>query len=282
MLILDFSRSYVDPNTGETVEDFIKVARNYLSGWFWIDFLSLIPLQLIDDKFFLIKLLRIFRFPEFLEFFDFALLHQYITSLSEDDSRTSQVETQFILKFMYKAFRLALITCVITYFLGLLMYIISDSLNSEDSTFTFIKVYELDLMSSYEVIVRCMYLMFATMTTVGFGDFAPKSNIERVYMIIVELFGGAFYSYIMGNFLEILSNYDKKLGENDREIELQHWINALDNYDPKTTLTAELIHEIERHFDYFWKEYRAEGITPDDSILNSLPKSSQDYVSLGF
>ena len=84
----------------------------------------------------------------------------------------------------------------------------------------------------------------------------------------------------MGNFLEILTNYNKKLGTNDREVELQRWLNAVDKLNTKKRLSPDLIEAIEKHFDYFWKEYRVDGINLDDPILLNLPKETKDYVDL--
>jgi hypothetical protein len=39
---------------------------------------------------------------------------------------------------------------------------------------------------------------------VGFGDFAPRGNEERFYGAFMLLFGVAIFSYIMGNFIDIL------------------------------------------------------------------------------
>lgn len=36
--------------------------------------------------------------------------------------------------------------------------------------------------------------------------------------------GVAFFSYIMGNFIEILSNYEKKMGNVDQSPDLNNWL----------------------------------------------------------
>ena len=41
----------------------------------------------------------------------------------------------------------------------------------------------------------------------GFGDYAPRSNIERASGAFVLLTGVAMFSYLMGNFIEILEAY---------------------------------------------------------------------------
>lgn len=49
-----------------------------------------------------------------------------------------------------------------------------------------------------------IYYAFTTLSTVGFGDFNPKSEVERIVTIIVLLLGVASFSYIMGQFIDIL------------------------------------------------------------------------------
>jgi hypothetical protein len=44
------------------------------------------------------------------------------------------------------------------------------------------------------------YFFFTSLATVGFGDFAPKSDLERLLMAVVLLIGVAIFSYIMGDF----------------------------------------------------------------------------------
>jgi hypothetical protein len=42
--------------------------------------------------------------------------------------------------------------------------------------------------------------------------------------------GVAFFSYIMGNFIEILSNYDKKMGVQDKSGDLTDWMIQLTRF----------------------------------------------------
>lgn len=56
----------------------------------------------------------------------------------------------------------------------------------------------------YEQAIVGMYYSFTSLTTVGFGDFSPRSEFERIFCSGILLFGVAIFSYIMGNFIEIL------------------------------------------------------------------------------
>jgi len=46
--------------------------------------------------------------------------------------------------------------------------------------------------------VILMYFSFTSLTTVGFGDYNPRSNVERLFISFGLLFGVAIFSYIMG------------------------------------------------------------------------------------
>jgi hypothetical protein len=58
------------------------------------------------------------------------------------------------------------------------------------------------------VTIIMMYFAFTSLSTVGFGDFNPRSNSERLFCAFILLFGVAIFSYIMGIFIEILGTYD--------------------------------------------------------------------------
>jgi len=66
--------------------------------------------------------------------------------------------------------------------------------------------YDLDKANE---ILELYYFTFTTLSTVGFGDFHPMSNTERLFMAFGMLFGVAIFSVIMGKFIDMLD----KIGE---------------------------------------------------------------------
>ena len=51
---------------------------------------------------------------------------------------------------------------------------------------------------------------------------------------VVMLGGVAFFSYIMGNFIQILSSYQAKMGTSDKTDDLNEWIISLERFTNKT------------------------------------------------
>ena len=70
----------------------------------------------------------------------------------------------------------------------------------------FISYNELDTdkYDNFSKTVILAYFSFTSLSTVGFGDYYPLSDSERLFGAFILLFGVAIFSYIMGMFIEIL------------------------------------------------------------------------------
>lgn len=104
--------------------------------------------------------------------------------------------------------------------------------------------------------VTSVYFSLTVLSTVGYGDYYPISNIEMLTALVVMLGGVAFFSYIMGNLLEIFKNYESKMGIVDRKGDLDHWIISLQRFTNRQPLPKSLQTRIEKDFNYFWSNDR--------------------------
>ena len=78
------------------------------------------------------------------------------------------------------------------------------------------------------------------MSTVGFGDYAPRGNIERLLGSQILIFGVAIFSYIMGNFIAILDefkNYHEPLENGDQ---LTRFFGTIQEFNGKKPMEVEL------------------------------------------
>lgn len=75
------------------------------------------------------------------------------------------------------------------------------------------------------------------MSTVGFGDYAPRSNPERIYITFVLIFGVSIFSYCLGT-LKDLIDQSKEFGKefDDREA-LEKFLNVLKEFNNKRPLS---------------------------------------------
>jgi hypothetical protein len=76
-----------------------------------------------------------------------------------------------------------------------------------ENTEEFIHYYELEGNSPAENSIIGFYFAITTLSTVGFGDYTPRSDYERGIGTFILISGVMMFSYLMGSFIDILSSY---------------------------------------------------------------------------
>lgn len=71
------------------------------------------------------------------------------------------------------------------------------------------------------------YFSFTSLSTVGLGDYTPKSNTERIFISFSLLFGVAIFSIVMANFIEILTKFKAFDEDLEQEDELSKFFGVL-------------------------------------------------------
>ena len=97
-----------------------------------------------------------------------------------------------------------------------------------------------------------MYYMFTSLSTVGFGDFHPKSNLERIVIAFFLLFGVAIFSYIMGIFIDILDQFKDVTDDINYGDDLSKFFGILYDKNNCEPIDIGLKERIETYFDYRW------------------------------
>jgi len=99
------------------------------------------------------------------------------------------------------------------------------------------------------------YYGITTLSTIGYGDFGPKAVQEKIICLFVLLIGVTIFSFIMGNFIEILMNY-KSINNQGSHKDLSKWVALLAKFNDASPLSREIITAIEDFFAYYWVNNR--------------------------
>ena len=121
--------------------------------------------------------------------------------LAENSDRdNNNIMLILMISYFFKTFELIVIILTVSYFMGMFWYIFCDITYdpyTTDEDLGFKGHFNLDDFSSNQNAVKVTYFSFTTLSTVGFGDFNPRSNSERLFCAIILLVGVAIFSYIM-------------------------------------------------------------------------------------
>ena len=104
---------------------------NYVYGWFFIDFISIFPFDLLLDGSMITKLFRLFRMPRLLKFLDVSKFKSLMRSFSAGYTDGKVIVRQYYILYSYNVIRLMIIGVLLTYFTGCFFYFISKELNTK-------------------------------------------------------------------------------------------------------------------------------------------------------
>lgn len=190
-----------------------KIALNYIFGFFWIDFMAILPIDLIiemsssgaqDDvknsgnaqglvKILrlnrLYRLLRIVRIIKLLNMKNYSLWLTSKIRISRTHSR--------ILKLISLAFLLVHLFSCFYYMASKFHDFSNDTWVVQTGT-----IYK----DRWDTYFTCLYWAFQTLTTVGYGDISPQNSWEIAISCIWMAFGVAFYSIIVGSLTSIITD----------------------------------------------------------------------------
>ena len=85
----------------------------------------------------------------------------------------------------------------------------------------------------------------------------------------------------MSSFIEIIQNYDQRLGNDDKGSGLNNWMNLLSRFTDKP-LSKNLVNQIDRYFSFYWQYNRLNTITQEDEYLNQCPKQVRKYIIMNY
>ena len=208
-LIIGFFTAYYDIE-----EIFIKklteISVNYLSGWFLIDLLSAIPFNTIfaitnrKNKY-MVTYTELFKLTELFESFRIMkiyksylnneLTHFIKKNINKIDYLQKSIEISIFIAIV--VLHVHYLTCV-NIFLSNLQYP------------NWITVQNLQDSTKFDIYIASFYYVFATVTTVGYGDIVSINIYERFYNLILLVVGIGIYSYSVSALSNYVQQVDRK------------------------------------------------------------------------
>mmetsp|Transcript_27296 Transcript_27296/g.36510 ORF Transcript_27296/g.36510 Transcript_27296/m.36510 type:complete len:264 (+) Transcript_27296:1271-2062(+) len=206
-IILSFFTSVSDEQKVYEITDKKYIARTYLKGWFWVDFISILPLDLImlqqqNQATILARFARIGKLYKLIRMIRLAKVLKLLKSKRQvsqftQKMRINQGKERLLFFAVFFIFFFHISTC---------MFIFIGTLDYDTSSWMWDPYYY--MMDTDQLYIMSLYFIVTTTSTVGYGDLSASTTLERLYCIVIMIAGVTAFTFISGALSSILSNYD--------------------------------------------------------------------------
>lgn len=248
---------------GILVTDRSVLARKYVRGYFLLDLLASLPLDLLcllpDTSLQCrpatrsLRLLRCVRIPDYFDRW-------------ERDIRLNPVSIR-IAKFL-------LMVALTVHWFGCCWWAIGESDGTGDNWVRTVRLLPgTDLESSQRrsQYIASLYWVIMTVTTVGFGNIVATTTEESAFAIGVMLVGFAMYGFILGNVASLIQSLDVSATAFRNKLE------SIETYMIQRELGPELRAKIRSYYLYLWSTHQG---VDESELLEELPSSLRSEVAL--
>ncbi|XP_063720434.1 potassium voltage-gated channel subfamily H member 5-like isoform X3 [Symsagittifera roscoffensis] len=275
-IVISFRTTYVHIG-GEVVSDSKRIRNNYIKGWFALDLISSVPLEMIDmiieqidtnekaifTQLRLIKLVRLLR------------LVRVIRRLDHYMEYAGGQLLMFLSIFLLFAHWFALVW----YSIGISEQHLEYNWINEMRDLTMpggnqsrwdgsASLNSSIVFTSY---VSSLYFTMSSMTSIGFGNIAGNTNSEKIFCIILMFVGSLLYATIFGN---VTTMFQQMSSQSTRYHEM---LNDIREFMKLYQVPKDLA---ERVMDYVVSTWAMTKGVNTDKVMNYTPKDMRADLSI--
>lgn len=237
-----------------------EIAIFYVKSWALFDLLALLPLRFFGhpnaESFF--KLLRIFKMKRLFEMLDVRIIAKIFIIFSNENTFRYRRFHQF-LKASWDLVQVILAMTFFCFALACLWWYFSLWLDRNDVTkLSFIDKYDLHDRPISDQLIICMYFIFTTVLTVGYGDYSAGNFYQMGACLLILFFGTIWFTVTMSEAAKNIKKLSHILYQHGEMGKLKKFIANLEKV--QGPMPSFFKHRIILHFSFYWKNDRLKNL----------------------
>jgi len=255
------------------------IARNYLSGWFWIDLASSFPFEWAEAAMThfmeccmqdsdetshstMLKLLRALRMFRLLRLLRLLKLQHYIDAV-EDKLQINLQVLQIV--------KMVLGLIYLMHLLGCFWFFTATQSGYES---TWLSNYDGGSGLTAPKDVQYLYSIYwalMTLTTVGYGDITPANNTERLYALASLLIGALVFGYMLSSIGDLIGSLDKGGAR------LQDRLDEVKEFTRWHKMTPDLATRVRKYYEFYYS--RQSALDEEEMLKIMAPSLHRDVMT---
>lgn len=215
--------------------DRATIRKRYMSSWFWIDLISIMPLELINSDLQILKLLRLLRLLK-------------LAKLARVDGMIARWQITLGLHYSTVNLVLNLMAVILAvHWIGCLWFLVMKFEDSDNKTWisTLNPHWTVDNVPIADGYCAALYHAAMTLTTIGYGDVVPANMDEQwVSVLLLQLFGAWMYAYVIAVSTAIISSMNRELFEFNASVD------SLTDLSEEENLPRELVVRVKDYLSH--------------------------------
>ena len=172
--------------------------------------------------------------------------------------------------------------------MGVIFYYLSEwayDKNEEYAEDSFINYF--DGQDDQHIMATLLYFTMTTLAKIGYGDFFPKSDAEKIYTVIILMISIVFFSYVLDQFMDLMAIKTSKESITNGHIigerfAMQAWLKQVSRYRDSKPLPQKFYKSLMDNLQHYLEKDRNNMIMEGAEFLHKLPQSLKRSVLVGY